>query len=375
MKVEEIINAKKDNVLLYNLREYIVASKFFKKKRIKEIETNIDLIIDSLDKEELNDFFIFMYEYKELRKFFYVKHDLICKKIIEEESYFSYNLFLRYIGKMKFKKEEILELTSNYMGYFYKNLEIFILNDNSLNFGFKDLNDIRKYMTEYYESNKEQVVRNFILPTLKKHDDNFKKEDLDEINVYFFTKLLEEILKDEMLEFSDIKMLNTGAYCTVYQIGEKILKVGKLKEKFISPNSEFILQPFFRFELKNSIGEKIGIVELEEYVDTKEIRSAEVYELYSNLRDQGIIWNDAKSFNVGRLIKPNYSYYKGKMTKIDQRNNGLEENNKTELSRGKCVVLDIDYLYKEDEFNGKFMSLSEELENKYQEERVRVRKR
>lgn len=62
----------------------------------------------------------------------------------------------------------------------------------------------------------------------------------------------------------------------------------------------------------------------------------------------GIIWLDAKERNVGRLLKDNNLYYHQQLA-LSMESRGLHGFNDYVLSKGECVVVDLDHLFLEDE--------------------------
>ena len=112
----------------------------------------------------------------------------------------------------------------------------------------------------------------------------------------------------------------------------------------------------------------------------------EVYEIYKELRDDGFIWTDAKASNIGRLRRPNkrYSNYIGEINEDGEATWGNQEyagtgagfekqnDNKGILGEGEFVIIDLDYIWKEDSEEIRWPvggSFSREFEKRYQEEK------
>ena len=103
----------------------------------------------------------------------------------------------------------------------------------------------------------------------------------------------------------------------------------------------------------------------------------ELYRIYKELRDDGILWIDCKKENVGRLLKENKTNY------CDIRGNELRPEDKAigfygkktnrVLSKGELVIIDTDYLItREDEKNWyKWNNFQNEFSKRYEEERRR----
>lgn len=138
-----------------------------------------------------------------------------------------------------------------------------------------------------------------------------KQQDAEEV----IKLMLQEVLKHEKKQLSDIKQVGDGGYSSAFQIGSKIIKIGQAPETYeIAKNSKRFLKPLIRhkLELINEEGKIDTIsVEITEAVDTNtNVTEEELYAIYKELREEGIIWTDAKSSNVGRLLKPNVPHFK-----------------------------------------------------------------
>ena len=113
----------------------------------------------------------------------------------------------------------------------------------------------------------------------------------------------------------------------------------------------------------------------------------QLYEIYKELRDDGIIWTDAKASNVGKLTKPNKRYSK-KIGEIDDKGiitwgsqkyagtgAGFEtqDENQEILNAGEYVIIDLDYIWEENYENIIWPSggsLSFEFEKMYKKEKA-----
>lgn len=138
-----------------------------------------------------------------------------------------------------------------------------------------------------------------------------KKQDAEEV----IKLMLQEVLKHEKKQLSDIKQVGDGGYSSAFQIGSKIIKIGQALETYeIAKNSKRFLKPLIRhkLELINEEGNIDTInIEITEAVDTStKVTEEELYQIYKELREEGIIWTDAKASNVGRLLKPNVPHFK-----------------------------------------------------------------
>ncbi len=200
--------------------------------------------------------------------------------------------------------------------------------------------------------------------------------------VEILEKFIHELCQNEKCDLSDISFLGSGTFSKAYQIGNKVLKLGMDHHKFSIPrNNRRFLQPIVRSEQILN-GDRASYIEITELCDmTKPASGEDVYKVYKELRDQGIIWGDAKPNNLGRLIKPNKRYLDS-IGEIDDNGNTVwgsqshagkeagfeEENDKQDvLGPGEYVIIDLDFLFREDDKNIRNYSSSYEL--RYQMEK------
>ncbi len=71
--------------------------------------------------------------------------------------------------------------------------------------------------------------------------------------------------------------------------------------------------------------------------------------MYKELRNSGIIWTDARGANAGRLINPNTKTLNGEYFDVSPNAVGFDKKSEnTELQICDIVILDTDYIYRED---------------------------
>ena len=124
------------------------------------------------------------------------------------------------------------------------------------------------------------------------------------------TRMIDELLASEGVRLVDIGYIDNGSSSTVYEIGEKVLKLGSPRTSYNIPNHPRILQPLIRLELfdekcENEIFACVEITEKTQRIGEDEISSEELYQIYKELRDSGIIWTDIREANIGRLLRKN----------------------------------------------------------------------
>lgn len=176
-------------------------------------------------------------------------------------------------------------------------------------------------LNEALEDQKLDVARYILDSGTRCNATNYKKVNdvlLDEYSGKLLS-LMNKVLQDEQVQMIDITELGRGSYSKVLQIGEKVLKVGAPREIGQIPKHPRILQPLLETNFMDSENQLFACIELStkaEKLKEEDYQEDKLYELYQSLRDDGIIWTDAKFANVG---------------KID----------------GKLVVIDRDFIYKE----------------------------
>lgn len=188
--------------------------------------------------------------------------------------------------------------------------------------------------------------------------------------------MIDELLQSENCRYSDINYVTKGGYSLVYQIGDKMLKVGRPRHTYNIPNHRRILQPLTRVNFTDEKNNPLVCAEIQDKVDlTKKISTKELYNLYKELREDGIIWTDAKKSNIGRLIKANKATLNGEEMDVAPNSVGfIDGKNERDLPAGEWVIFDTDFIYKADDSRIVWSvdSLSQEFERKYQQEKARA---
>ena len=153
-----------------------------------------------------------------------------------------------------------------------------------------------------YIDNNPYIMVNSIIDILKTKILNNKKINFNKYRSFIFL-LLDEISKNESTSISSTEFIGTGGYSAVFAIKTKVIKIGIERKTPHFPNNPYILKPLLR---KTITIDNIPIFfEVIEKVDTNinDITKEEIYKLYKNIREIGLIWTDVKIDNVGRLIK------------------------------------------------------------------------
>ncbi|MGN1302282.1 MAG: hypothetical protein ACI4VO_01330 [Clostridia bacterium] len=82
-----------------------------------------------------------------------------------------------------------------------------------------------------------------------------------------------------------------------------------------------------------------------------------MYLIYKELREEGIIWSDAKRENLGRLNKENIVCFNEPLNVKNESVGYITETIKDEepLQKDELVIIDTDLLFREEEFDEKLL--------------------
>lgn len=347
----------------------------------------------------------FAKKYKYTTLLSYIDYFYSCDKSYVEENIFSMlecsKSEIDYIKLIKFCKDKNIDIN-----YLYKYIEKnnLLLEDNRLLsvllFNYKDItiNNIDciinhsiklldlKYMLNQYEVSNDKID---LINKKIRNNKNLVSEEIlstavgtkdlkDDIIKESISIIIDELKNNENINYEDICILSkNGAYSVVYQIGDKVFKIGRRREVFVKRNNKRFLQPLYREEIldKDNV-DYLFCVEITEVVDTKNITKEDVYFIYKELRDCGLVWTDCKEENIGRLLKDNKIYFKG-IDKVDKSAVGYNNDNEEMLKEGDLVIIDNDYIYDEEEyFKNNYLAPSEyfyEFEQRYRAEHNNVK--
>lgn len=203
------------------------------------------------------------------------------------------------------------------------------------------------------ESQKQEVAREMLSSISFKGKSEEEKQQLISDYIPTVTRIIEELLTEQNARMIDIERIGRGGYSRAYQIGEKVLKIGRTRETYQIPNHPRILQPLTRTNLidERNGNKPFACIEISDRVDelsNEERHLEELYQVYKELREAGIIWTDAKYSNVGKLRRPNMPSLNGEKMNVDPVAVGMDkEVNGDILQEGEWVILDTDFIYRE----------------------------
>lgn len=235
-------------------------------------------------------------------------------------------------------------LSTNEIEYICSNLEQ-IINCSDMQLLIKtDL--LRKIKQLYPEKFKE--VHSAIVCKMT----GIKPKFMDTTVLYGLTLIVDEIAKNENTDISELEYIGTGSLTSVYKLGNKVIKFGKNRLTDKIPYHKRILQPLIRKKVLS--GFRNLYIEISEYIQPDNlITDEDAYLIYKELRDDGIIWLDAKRENLGRLEKDNIAYFNEPLYVKNETVGYISETLRQDkpLQKGELVIIDTDYLYRENDFD------------------------
>ena len=232
--------------------------------------------------------------------------------------------------------------TYNYQDKFIKKLE----NNNELEYIVKNIHKIIKNSSTlkdtpllYLKQNENKISKddlNKIEATIAKSTSmyypNIKKENLDKL-----TELLKNTAREEGTTLLDIRYMNYGAYSEVFRIKSKIIKVGYTRECPNIPENNRILIPYF----KGNIGS--DFIEINDYINSIDsITNEDVYTVYKDIRDEGLIWLDPGKENIAKVSNDILS--KINLRRKNLTDKGIIKNNNHIPETKDILLIDLDHI-------------------------------
>lgn len=280
---------------------------------------------------------------------------------------------------------EMLTFQPGYKKIFQKNMRI-IIESFSPSVLFEKGSLLKEISPRYTRKindiinlNQDKICKHILIRCLSKNN-NQGNITLKDLNDYSLTLqiLFREVLKSEGKQFSDVEKIGEGAFSQTFRVGNKVIKVGAPRETYNIPNHRRILQPLARVNLTGQNHNSIGTIEVTDEVDTSnsalnKITKDDLYMVYKELRDSGIVWGDPKIDNLGILKRENIPTMGGKPFHVNSTSIGFMNNldGVKPLNKGDIVIVDTDFLYRQEQKNkrGNSNSFILEYEKRYQEEK------
>lgn len=180
---------------------------------------------------------------------------------------------------------------------------------------------------------------------------------LESLNAGTMMKLVNtgtlEDVKEIFTRYSDgdvnnIKYLANGFTSTVFQAGDKIIKIGKKRIKFDGQFSKYVLQPYLRKQFLDLEGNVIFTVEVQDRCITSNIDNDKIAEFIKkvNSESEHFVWLDSGEENVFELLKDN-------IRKVSPEEDGFcyegVEDTEPVGKKGDLIIGDTDFLYSPEE--------------------------
>lgn len=340
-----------------NLMKYI--SKYRSNpKKISKIKDKFNEYLDLCTEQNIIDYINELKNIPQMENTLYYNSDSIYRK-------FGIGSILKLTQTMEFRKR------FEYIHEMYKKIRLKYYTIDEF------LDDLMEYNeSEYICDNMEQIInssdihsliKSNLLKKLKQLDsDKFEKlhslivnkmtkvnhKFIDSTILFGLTTIVDEIANNENVDISDIEYIATGTFTDVYKLGNKVIKFGKNRLTDKIPYHKRILQPLIRRKVSSGINDLY--IEISEYVQTdNSITDDDAYLIYKELRNDGIIWIDAKRENLGRLEKNNIAHFNEPLYVKNETVGYIPETlyGNEPLQKGDLVIIDTDFLFREDDFD------------------------
>lgn len=244
--------------------------------------------------------------------------------------------FNPYVDEHTFKKYPEFK---QHMDYIFNSIE-------------KTLKDKEKILIKYMER-----IENV------SYDELFFTEKQKEEFTIFFKMLVKELSQyaKEKGFNTNLKLISTGATSMVYEIGDKIIKIGKPRRVPYIPYCEFLLQPIvnriFEFDgypIHIEITQKVSTLDNEDgfAIYSNDERFLEIVSILKRrLYKIGLKCCDLHPGNVGILLNDNKIHYDpiSFYTATDEVTSIQNNNHHKILQKGNYVVIDLDSIEIEDQ--------------------------
>lgn len=337
-----------------SLMKYISKYKNNPKKMVK-IKENFDKYLDMCNEQSVIFFINQIRDVPGMEKALYYSSEEIYRKfgietILKTTACMGFKDRFEYIYEMyegiRFKYYTVDEYIEDLMkynenGYICENMEQVIASGDInllINCGL-----LKKLKT--LDSDKFSKIHSDIVCKMT----GIKPKLMDSVILWGLTKIVEEIAENENVDISDVEYVQKGTTAQVYKLGNKVIKFGKSRLTDKIPYHRRILQPLIRKQILRNL-----YVEVSEYIGPdKKITDEDAYLIYKELRDDGIIWLDAKMENLGRLEKENIIHFNEKLYAKNETVGyipGTIREDKT-LKKGDLVIIDTDFLFREQDFD------------------------
>ena len=341
-------------------------------------QDNFDFIIHNMD-FILNNF----QSDKLIELYNSIKKNDECRKVLEEYMIKNLNSVLRlnienvsdllsYINKdSKLYKEIIVYLKNNIDAIIKKEKDSIDLFD--IKAIYEEHEELKPIAREYFNEHKDEIIERMykhITYLFVCYEDNQSEYKKERKAVKEIMKLIiEELCEKEKVEFGDITKLGEGGFSKVYQINNKVIKLGIHRNTRTIPENPYIVKPLLRKNFSvdgKEFGEQLFIEVTERVIPLAFNMSPDeidkiLYSLYEKQRDIGIEWKDIRIDNVGILLKDNIIHWPSKLEPQCKELGLIPQETDIMLKKGDYVVLDADLQYTEEAFKERYPKINQKL--------------
>ncbi len=281
------------------------------------------------------------------------QRDAICY-LIDNKCEFVYST-VEYKGNNKSILYDNIDIILSYINNIYDLKNTIIDNNDSLI-------KVNKFIDEHPDAAMDNLING-----VKKFS------HLSDPTIKSVIKLvIRDVISNEGVKLSSVTY-SEGGYSRALFIGDKVLKIGKRATTYF-PNNPYIIAPLLRRELKHNL--ESCFIEVTERVDTNiNVSTSDLYELYKNMRDLGLVWTDIKGENVGRLKSDNIIHWNRELSPSDNVLTFSDKRGDKVLHAGDLVLLDADFIFSEDDSNIDYTdnkAIVNEFEKRYQSEKYNM---
>lgn len=343
---------KNGSLTIYFVRKLFEEEKrsLFNNEKIEDlVSANFASIVDGVGKGNVDTLVDTLYEHESMRSF--LEREDTIKYLLDTVEVYDFETIV-FSSALKDKAKQFIENNFDYVINNYDLKKITEIYD-----GMHLSDEMKEKMDEYFSGKEEEFLRDVLTSTLS-FKGNVDEKQLSTL-VHLVKPLVDTALVREKCRITDTKILRGGGYSNVLQIGNTVIKVGLPRKTFEIPNDKRILQPILRRDLRREQGIN-AVIEVSDRVDTDIVLSEEeMYKIYKDMRDRGIVCGDFKHGNIGVLLRDN--------TPRNIKENGMRGNVTETLKAGEYVLLDTDFIYSEDDPNIDLTSdMSRKFEKRYQ---------
>ncbi len=222
-----------------------------------------------------------------------------------------------------------------------------------------------EYDGDFYKTyyDREQLIEKYISKTSNfKYDDLFFSDKQKEEFELFFKIIVDELSSYAKKKGIDnkIKFVSCGKTSLIYEIGDKIIKIGKPRRCSFIPYCEYLLQPivnrtfsFDGYPIHIEITQKVKTLEntiKNRIFCENKVFEEKLEELKEKLFSIGLYCKDLHFCNIGILLNDNkINYDEINFDVTNDSVSSIEGNNSLRiLGKGEFVIIDLDSIFIQD---------------------------